>query len=272
VPDQIPLQLPPVDAIAFFKSKGEQLSWDWQEMLGEAQRASFTIAKITDLDLLLTIRSSLEDAITKGTTFETWRKGLKPVLEAAGWLGRQELLDGNTGEVTSVTLGTDKRLRTIFSTNTQAAYMAGRWERMQANAVARPYLRYVAVMDGRTREAHALLNDRVWPIKHPIWDIIFPPNGFGCRCRVVAMTRTEMVEMQLEIEQTTVMISREIVIGKGDSAVKTQLRGVKVYDAAKRKMVDWYPDPGWDYNPGTSTQQQLNKVLEAKRALLRRPL
>jgi uncharacterized protein with gpF-like domain len=56
----------------------------WQE---EHARA-FTVAKVANLDLLETIRASLDDVARNGGTFEQWQKDLVPELEKAGWWGR----------------------------------------------------------------------------------------------------------------------------------------------------------------------------------------
>lgn len=42
--------------------------------------------------------------------------------------------------------------------------------------------RYVAVMDGRTRDDHRRLHRVTLPMDDRFWDIAEPPNGWGCRC------------------------------------------------------------------------------------------
>lgn len=39
--------------------------------------------------------------------------------------------------------------------------------------------------DSRVREAHHKLDGKVFATNDPIWDKIYPPNGWGCRCTVV---------------------------------------------------------------------------------------
>jgi SPP1 gp7 family putative phage head morphogenesis protein len=155
----------------------------------------FTVAKATSLDVLRAIRDQVSKAVGDGQTFESFKRNLKPQLQALGWWGKQEVLDADTGELTAVQLGSDRRLRTIFQTNVQTAYMAGRFQRLVGNAGDRPFWMYVAVMDGRTRPAHAALNGKVFRWDDPIWKVIFPPNGWGCRCRVRALTAAEVEQM-----------------------------------------------------------------------------
>ncbi|STE62655.1 putative head morphogenesis protein of bacteriophage [Escherichia coli] len=50
------MTLPPKRAINYLKSKGYQITWDWEEMWQEAHARAFTVAKVTRLDILEDIR------------------------------------------------------------------------------------------------------------------------------------------------------------------------------------------------------------------------
>ena len=242
------LNLEPKDAAAFFAGKGEQLAWDYTEVFGEANVHSFTVAKATSLELLRTIRAEVAKAIGPGQTFEQFKKALRPRLEEMGWWGKKEVLDIDTGEITQAQLGSVRRLRTIYQTNVQTAYMAGRYKRYVANAADRPYWRYVAIMDGRTRPAHAALNGKVFRWDDPIWKVIWPPNGWGCRCRVVALTEAEFKALAVPIEDGSEMIFESEVPINRDGDMVT-VKGMRYTDADGKVRV-FRPDPGWDYNPG----------------------
>lgn len=242
------LKLEPKDAVAFFAAKGEQLAWDYTEVWGEANVHAFTVAKATSLELLRTIRAEVAKSIGPGQTFEQFKKALRPRLEEMGWWGKQEVLDIDTGEITQAQLGSVRRLRTIYQTNVQTAYMAGRYKRYVDNAAARPYWRYVAIMDGRTRPAHAALNGKVFRWDDPIWKVIWPPNGWGCRCRVMALSETEFKALGVPLEDGTDMIfETEVPINRDGDMVT--VKGVRYTDADGKVRV-FRPDPGWDYNPG----------------------
>ena len=242
------LDLEPADAVAFFAAKGEALAWDYTDVWREANAHAFTVAKATSLEVLRTIRAEVARAIGPGRTFEDFKRALRPRLQDLGWWGTQEVLDADTGELTRVQLGSNRRLRTIFQTNVQTAYMAGRFKRYTDNAVDRPYWRYVAIMDGRTRPAHAALHGKVWRHDDPIWKVIWPPNGWGCRCRVTALTKTEFDELGVQLEDgRDAIVETQVVLNKaGDTAT---VQGVRYRDAGGKEMA-FRPDPGWDYNPG----------------------
>lgn len=242
------LDLPPAEAVRFFEAKGNEISWDYTEVWRGRNVQAFTVAKATSLDVLGAIRKEVARAIGEGQTFDDFKRRLRPRLQELGWWGTQEVLDADTGELTRAQLGSVRRLRTIYQTNVQTAYMAGRFKRYRDNATDRPYWRYVAVMDGRTRPEHAALNGRVWRWDDPIWEVIWPPNGWGCRCRIQALTEGEFQALGVDLENgNDAIVELQVPVGKDGQQVTVQ--GVKYRDELGREKV-FRPDPGWDYNPG----------------------
>lgn len=244
------LDLAPAEAVAWFESKGNTISWDYTDVWREANAHGFTVAKATSLDVLATIRKEVSRAIGDGQTFEEFRRALRPRLQDLGWWGQQEVTDADSGEVSKVQLGSVRRLRTIYQTNVQTSYMGGRYRRYLDNVQDRPYWRYVAVMDGRTRPLHAKLNGLVWRWDDPIWQVIWPPNGWGCRCRVVALTEAEFQALGVQLQDgSDAIVDLEVPIGRDGRTVAVQ--GVRFVDDLGKKQV-FRPDPGWDYNPGAA--------------------
>jgi SPP1 gp7 family putative phage head morphogenesis protein len=96
------------------------------------------------------------------------------------------------------------RIETIFRTNLQSAYQAGRYRQLTEPAVmaALPYWRYVAVLDGSTRPEHAALHGKIYPANHPFWKTWYPPNGFNCRCTVVAVSKRQIEANGWQVETT----------------------------------------------------------------------
>lgn len=50
-----------------------------------------------------------------------------------------------------------------------------------------PAWQYSAVLDGRARITHASLDGRIFRRDNPIWNTIYPPLAFNCRCTVVGV-------------------------------------------------------------------------------------
>jgi len=257
--------LPPKDAVAYLAAKGGHLAFDWQDTEAALHAVSFTVAKVTSIDVLAAIKQECDRVMAEGVTFENFAKTLMPRLQELGWWGRRELLDADTGEITEVQLGSMRRLRTIYNANMNSAYMAGRYKRFLDNADARPWWRYVAILDGRTRKTHKALDGKVWRYDDPIWNILWPPNGFNCRCDVQALTDeglkrkgiTPQATKPEDFTTTEVLLNRD-----GDTMPVT---GVKV-DLGDGKTIVFRPDAGWDTNQGKTALEGIQQWLEKKAA------
>lgn len=241
--------LPPAEAIAHLKSKGLAITFNWAEMLDEAHARSFTVAKAMRLDVLRVLRKGVLDAIEQGKTLRQFETELTPLLQQQGWWGKQIVVD-NEGQAQEVQLGSPRRLKTIYQTNLQSAYMAGRMK-AQIEAAAFPWLMYVAIMDGRTRPSHAALNGRIWRKDDPVWASIYPPNGFNCRCRTRALTDGQMRREGLSPSAPPVVKTREVNAGTdpltGEQFTTVQT-GVRVQDDRGRPITMWV-DPGFNSSP-----------------------
>jgi SPP1 gp7 family putative phage head morphogenesis protein len=240
---------PPEDAIAFLRSKGLRITFNWQEMLDEAHVRAFTVAKAMRLDVLRDIRGGLLDALSQGRTLRQFETDLTPLLQAKGWWGKQIVVDAQ-GQAQQVQLGSPCRLKTIYQTNLQSAYMAGRAQ-AQAQADAFPYLMYVAVMDGKTRPSHAALHGKVWRKDDPVWLVLFPPNGFNCRCRTRALTEGQMQREGLVLSPPPEILTRTVNAGSDQATGElfpTVQSGVRVTGADGRPVTMWV-DSGFNSSP-----------------------
>jgi SPP1 gp7 family putative phage head morphogenesis protein len=71
-------------------------------------------------------------------------------------------------------------LKTEYDTAMQSAIMAHKWDTLNAE-----YLEYSTVGDDRVREDHAALDGLTYPKNHPIWNKMYPPLAWNCRCTVI---------------------------------------------------------------------------------------
>lgn len=252
--------LPPKEAVAYFEAKGYALSFDWREVWQEAHARAFTVAGVTKLDVLKDIRAAMGDALKQGKTLAQFRQDLEPTLRRKGWLGRGQIVDPATGEVGKRLA--PYRLETIYRTNMQSAYMAGRWKQFKANAAARPYWRYVAVMDARTRPEHAALNGLTFHHDDPFWSSYWPPNGWRCRCRVEALDRDDLRAEGVEPGDGSGRIS-EVSVPSGREPGAPRV-AVARFEARPGFFVS--PDPGWSYNPGRAAWPELQELAARKMA------
>lgn len=172
----------------YLQAKYPEIHFDYDEIMHEAHHRTFTIAKITRLDLLSDIQASLAKAAKNGQGFKEWASELKPLLAKKGWLGETIVTDPRTKKPRQIYVGS-RRLKNIYNTNMRTAYATARYEtQMNSDAI---YFRYVAVMDKSTRASHAALHNLVLPKTHKFWDTHYPPNAWNCRCQVRALTKSE---------------------------------------------------------------------------------
>lgn len=179
------------EALKHLKGKRSHISFAWQDTASYEHAVSFTVAKMMDEDMLGETRAAVTDALANGTDFATFQKRLKPYLMARGWWGQAVMGDPDTGEIQKVQLGSTRRLRTIYHTNLHTAYAAGQWERIQRNKKLFPYLKYIPSDAAEPRESHKPFYGMVLPVDDPFWSTHFPPNGWGCKCNVRALTREQ---------------------------------------------------------------------------------
>ena len=181
-------KLIPKQALDYIKNKKLHPAFSYKDVWNEEHATAFTVAKAMQLDVLSDIKGAVEKAIEKGTTFEQFKKELKPTLMQKGWWGKREMTDPLTGETITAQLGSDRRLKTIYSTNLRSAYQKGQYDRTMESEM-HPYLMYRIGASVHHREQHLKWNNLIRPKDDPIWNSIFPPNGYGCKCYTVAVTQ-----------------------------------------------------------------------------------
>ncbi len=260
----IAINQPPKDAVAYFRSKGYKITDEWQDMLTHAHAKAFTVARGQSMDVLKAIRGELDAALAEGLTAKQFRERLTPQLQKLGWWGKAKNAMGD-----EIQLGSPYRLNTIYRQNMQTAYMAGRYRRQLATNKTHPYWQYVAIDDGQTRPEHKRLNGRTFRFDDPIWDVIYPPNGWGCRCRVRTLTAAQVKAKGLTVENGDQYIERF------NAEITSRESGeIKTVEHARIKLPGgdtMTPDLGWAYSPGQSAYgfdvsiaQKIGKVNDAE--------
>ncbi|OOF46933.1 phage head morphogenesis protein [Rodentibacter trehalosifermentans] len=238
------LGLPPKKAIEFLKSKKAFLDHIDEKGLMESARAKAArIANLSSLEMMKDIYQSLIEAQQQGQPFVEWQKGIFEHFKKKGWIAGYDkgylLADPKTGEY----FGTPRRLETIYRTNMQAAYSSERYQQMRDNADSRPYWQYSAVNDDRTRPSHSAMNGLVYRYDDPFWNVFYPPNGFNCRCSVIALAERDIARRNLVVGN-----SEERLIDYERKINATQTEKTTAFKLSDDKWV--VTDRGFDYNVG----------------------
>lgn len=249
-------RLPAQAALDYLAAKGLRPTWNWWEMQGAAHAQAFTVAKLAQLDLLADIRAALVQALAEGKSERWFGDTLKPLLQKKGWWGPQVDV-GADGQAQLYQAGSFRRLQTIYRTNLQSAYMAGRQQQFDAERERAPFVQYLAVMDSRTRPSHSALHGRVFRLEDPAWNVIAPPNGYNCRCRARNFSQDELDARDLKVETQAEILTREppgrrpVDPRSGETPGSWVQRGVRVPNKAGVGLPEvLWADVGWDWAPG----------------------
>ncbi|MDG6857642.1 phage minor head protein [Glaesserella parasuis] len=247
------LGLEPKEAIEYLHQKKLLASKVFKkELYDSALARATTISKLTDLDITRDIYGSMEKARREGKSFNEWKKTLVDDLERKGWVYGHDkaisrgidgklLADPKTGEH----FGTPRRLNTIYRTNMQQAYSAARYQRYMDNVDNRPYWQYSAVGDKRTRPAHQALNGKIYRYDDPFWATFYPPNGFNCRCTVIALSERDLKRKGIEQVGSSEALLVKAKRPKDKLGNQEETIGFKLPDGTVRVA-----DKGFDYNVG----------------------
>ncbi|WP_321495622.1 phage minor head protein [uncultured Desulfobacter sp.] len=214
---------PPKDAYEFWQDKVPMSRKAFNAMAEDARVKAFVVSGMAKGDMLQAMYDSIGTALEAGQPIGSWKADLRTLFDDKGW----KQIEGF-------------RLDNIFRTNIQTAYMAGRYRQMTNAVKTRPFWRYSAINDRRTRLAHAALHGRVVRADDPFWDKFYPPNGFRCRCTVTSLSAREMARNGVKPETIEPGQPLEITMSNHPH---------------KGRVVPVMPDNNFQTNPGKSYWQ-----------------
>lgn len=159
--------LPFEETIDFFKGKVSLTKEEWEELEPKLRFRAFTAARLAEADHIEMLRGRLLHAMEKGEHFtETW-KDVKAFTE-------------DIEQPFSA-----RYFETVYRTNIQSAYNAGRLMQYQNNLP--PAWELLFIEDGRTSDickglASIAGNGKALAASHSFWSTYgFPPYHFNCR-------------------------------------------------------------------------------------------
>ncbi|MCM1959026.1 phage minor head protein [Acinetobacter modestus] len=164
--------VPFLEAMQYAQLKKIVLPDEFYSLDLRTRQYASTVSFLTSLEQINTVMQAINKSIADGSTFEDF----KDLVADKGIDLPESYLDN------------------VFRTNIQSAYAHGRWQQQQRNKAARPYLMYSAIDDSRVRPTHLAMNRIIRHIDDPFWLIWYPPNGFRCRCTVIALTEAQALK------------------------------------------------------------------------------
>ncbi len=246
-------RLAPAQALAHLQQRGRITpTYGWQDLWQDEHSRQFTISRLTRADLLQAIRDKITASVQGDLSRTDFIRDTKAMLQQAGWWGKVEVTEPTTGEIHRTTFN-PARLNLIFDVNTRQAHAAGQWEGHQRSKATHPYLRYITKRDERVRELHRQWDNLTLPIDDAFWKTHYPPNGWRCRCRVVAVS-------QRDYDRGTTP--------NGEPMVKTAPDLVwKQWENRRSGQIETIPtgiDPGFGHNPGLSRANAQQTLIRDK--------
>lgn len=145
----------------------------WDDITHQQHDRAFMVAGAMKADLLADLGAAVDKAISEGTGLEEFRRDFRAIVERRGW-------HGWTGEGTAK--GEAWRTRVIYKTNMLTSMAGGR----HAQLVDGNFKYWVYAHSGaeHPRLDHLSWNGLILPSGHPFWKTHYPPNGWGCGCKV----------------------------------------------------------------------------------------
>jgi hypothetical protein len=208
------------EAIDFFRDKINLPTRTWTDIQEGMHARAFVVAGAMQTELLEDFRSAVDKAIADGTTLQEFRKDFNNIVKRHGW---------------SYNGGAGWRSRVIYDTNLRTAYQAGRYKQLTDPDLlkARPYWRYShSDLVATPREQHLAWDGLVLPYDDPFWKTHYPPNGWGCKCKVYAESRSSLRRKKLNVSESPKIKFKQVKVGNNTFTVAEGI------------------DPGWNYNVG----------------------
>jgi len=159
------------DAIAFLKARVPVTKAEWSALEERMRFRAFTVAALATPDTIERIRKRAITALERGETLsEFWESSQ---LTSAAGLGSSPWY-----------------WETVFRTNAQTAYNAGRAAEFTRNQPS--YLEFIGIEDSRQTTICAERSGIILPSTHPFWKTNWPPLHFICRSTVRALYPEEV--------------------------------------------------------------------------------
>jgi hypothetical protein len=173
---------PFAEQVAFFRGKLGDLvpTAKWDDLWKEQHDRAFMVAGAAKADLLADLAEAVDKAIAEGETLNQFRQRFGEIVTRRGW-------HGWTGEESKA--GRAWRTRIIYQTNLSTSYAAGRLAQLREAGFK--YWVYKHSGAEHPRLQHKAWHGLTLPADHPFWQAHYPPNGWGCGCRVVGANGPE---------------------------------------------------------------------------------
>ena len=207
-------EIPPIkfeEAVEFLRRKVPITKAEWKSVEPKARFRAFTVAKLGSAYLIDTVKQQLLGVLEDGKGYAEFWNRIKQTVE---------------NDVTKIKPG---YWETVFRTNTQSAYVAGKLQQFKNSGVAAYQL--MVIEDVRTSQiCRNLLNKNsgygiILPVEHPFWQKYgFPPYHFNCRSSIRGVWPSQVGKIGNVVENPT-MKSLKVFKPQGDFGGNPLVKG-----------------------------------------------
>jgi len=175
--DEPSIQYPAVEAAYRWLRQRNLITPKQYKRLDEAaKKAAFTVAGSATQDAVTRIRDLLADDVIQGGTLREFQAAATEALDSSAL--------------------SKPRLETLYRTHVGQATAAGQRAIHEHPLIVDefPYRLWTATHDSRTRHEHLAMETHgqngtaVYRSDDPMWETLYPPAGWNCRCDVIALS------------------------------------------------------------------------------------
>ncbi len=196
--------IPPIpfsEAVGFLKSKVPMTKTEWLSLEKKMRFRAFTMAKLGEVKVIETVKKQLVKVMEGGEGFAGSFDTIKAIAKAS-----------------DATL-TPFYWETVFRTNVQSAYVAGKL--MQYQKFPPTAYQLLVIEDVRTSDIcrHLLTQSGygvVLPVEHPFWKKYgFPPYHMNCRTGICAVYKSQIGKDGNNVENRSMKSFRKFKVQEG---------------------------------------------------------
>lgn len=214
-------------AIDFYRNKIKLPTSGWTDIWQEQHSHGFVVAGAAHDALVEDLYNAIHQAKWAGGGYDEFQQRFPEIAAKHGWA-----YNGAPGW----------RSKIIYDTNITQSYNAGRYKQMVALKDIKPYWEYDHTSIEHPRLEHKAWDGIILPADSDWWVTHYAANGWGCKCRIHALSRFE-AQRKWEAKGKTGPDTappiewEDRIVGKNGSNPRT----VRVPKGI---------DPGFAYNPG----------------------
>lgn len=154
-----------------------------QDIKDEVHATAFVVAGANKLAMVNDFKEVVQKALDNGESAASFQRRFDQIVAHHGWSYK-----GKRGW----------RSNLIYRVNVRSAYAAQHWKNFQDTRDELPYLKWITAKDERVRAAHRYLHGKVFHIDDPFLRTNYAPNGYNCRCTMVAISESEAKKIGIQ--------------------------------------------------------------------------